>query len=71
MATYEVQFATSAAKEFRSLPPELKHRASAAIDGLNLRQSCGADQSITFFDYDTEVVFVLLLAQGFDPFALP
>ena len=35
MATYEVQFATLAAKEFRSLPPELKHRTSAAIDGLS------------------------------------
>ena len=35
MATYEVQFATSAAKEFRSLVPELKHRIGATIDGLN------------------------------------
>ena len=35
MATYEVQFATSAAKEFRSLPPELKRRTGAAIDGLS------------------------------------
>jgi mRNA interferase RelE/StbE len=35
MATYEVQFATSAAKEFRSLPPELKHRTGAAIDDLS------------------------------------
>jgi hypothetical protein len=35
VATYEVQFATSAAKEFRSLPPELKRRTGAAIDGLS------------------------------------
>ena len=35
MATYEVQFATLAAKEFRSLVPELKHRIGAAIDGLS------------------------------------
>lgn len=34
MATYEVKFATSAAKEFRSLPLELKRRIGAAIDGL-------------------------------------
>lgn len=31
---YEVQFARSAAKEFRSLPTELKHRVGAAIDNL-------------------------------------
>ncbi|HID64364.1 MAG TPA: type II toxin-antitoxin system RelE/ParE family toxin [Anaerolineae bacterium] len=35
MATYEVKFATSAAKEFRSLSTELKHRIGAAIDGLS------------------------------------
>ena len=34
MATYEVQFATSAAKEFRSLSPQLKRRVSSAIDAL-------------------------------------
>jgi mRNA interferase RelE/StbE len=34
VATYEVKFATSAAKEFRSLPLELKSRIGAAIDGL-------------------------------------
>ena len=34
MATYEVKFATSAAKEFRSLPLEIKRRIGAAIDGL-------------------------------------
>jgi len=35
VATYEVKFVTSAAKEFRSLFPELKHRIGAAIDGLS------------------------------------
>jgi len=34
VATYEVKFATSAAKEFRSLPLEIKRRIGAAIDGL-------------------------------------
>ena len=34
MATYEVQFARSAAKEFRSLSTGLKHRIGAAIDSL-------------------------------------
>ena len=37
MTTYKVQFAHSAAKEFRSLPTELKRRVGAAVDGL--RQS--------------------------------
>ena len=35
MATYEVKFATSAAKEFRSLPLELKRRIGAVIDRLS------------------------------------
>jgi len=35
VATYEVKFATSAAKEFRSLSTELEHRIGAAIDGLS------------------------------------
>jgi len=35
VATYEVKFATSAAKEFRSLPLELKRRVGAVIDGLS------------------------------------
>ena len=35
MATYEVKFATSAAKEFRSLPLELKRRVGAVIDRLS------------------------------------
>jgi len=35
VATYEVKFATSAAREFRSLSTELKYRISAAIDGLS------------------------------------
>ena len=35
MTTYEVKFATSAAREFRSLPLELKRRIGAAIDGLS------------------------------------
>ena len=34
MATYEVQFVHSAAKEFRSLSTELKRRIGAAVDGL-------------------------------------
>ena len=34
MATYEVQFARSAAKEFRSLSIGLKQRIGAAIDSL-------------------------------------
>jgi len=35
VATYEVKFATSAAKEFRSLPLQLKRRIGAAIDRLS------------------------------------
>jgi len=35
VAKYEVQFATSAAKEFRSLPPQLKRRVSSTIDSLS------------------------------------
>lgn len=35
MATYEVKFATSAAKEFRSLPLELRRRIGAVIDRLS------------------------------------
>ncbi len=35
MATYEIKFATSAAKEFRSLSTELRYRIGAAIDGLS------------------------------------
>ncbi len=35
MAAYEVKFATSAAKEFRSLPLELKRRVGAVIDRLS------------------------------------
>jgi len=35
VATYEVKFATSAAKEFRSLPLELKRRVGAVIDRLS------------------------------------
>lgn len=31
---YEVQFAHSAAKEFRSLPGNIKHRIGTAIDSL-------------------------------------
>ena len=34
MATYEVRFAHSAAKEFRSLSSELKRRVGAGVDGL-------------------------------------
>jgi len=34
VATYEVRFAHSAAKEFRSLSTELKRRVGAAVDGL-------------------------------------
>jgi len=34
VAMYEVQFAHSAAKEFRSLSTELKLRVGAAVDGL-------------------------------------
>lgn len=34
MTTYEVQFLTSAAKEFRSLSAELRRRIGAAIDNL-------------------------------------
>jgi len=33
-AQYEVEFVTSAAKEFRSLPSEAKRRVSVAIDAL-------------------------------------
>jgi len=35
VATYEVKFATSTAKGFRSLSTELKYRIGAAIDGLS------------------------------------
>ena len=35
MAAYDVEFASSAAKEFRSLSPELKQRVAAAVDGLS------------------------------------
>jgi len=35
VATYEIKFATSAAKEFRSLSTELRYRIGAAIDGLS------------------------------------
>jgi len=35
VAAYEVKFATSAAKEFRSLPLELKRRVGAVIDRLS------------------------------------
>jgi mRNA interferase RelE/StbE len=35
MAAYEVEFATSAAKEFRSLPLEFRRRIAAAIDTLS------------------------------------
>ncbi len=35
MTTYEVKLATSAAKEFRSLPLELKRRIGAVIDRLS------------------------------------
>jgi len=34
VTAYEVQFATSAAKEFRSLSPQLKRRVGSAIDAL-------------------------------------
>lgn len=35
MATYEVKFVASAAKEYRSLPSELKRRIGTSIDGLS------------------------------------
>lgn len=35
MAMYEIKFATSAAREFRSLSTELKDRVGTAIDGLS------------------------------------
>ena len=35
MAEYEIVFTTSAAREFRSLPAELKQRAATAIDSLS------------------------------------
>jgi len=35
VAVYEIRFATSAAKEFRSLSVELKRRIGVAIDGLS------------------------------------
>lgn len=35
MTTHEIKLTTSAAKEFRSLPLELKRRVGAAIDGLS------------------------------------
>jgi len=34
VTAYEVRFAASAAKEFRSLPPELKGRVKEAVDRL-------------------------------------
>jgi len=34
VATYEVRFAHSAAKEFRSLSTELKRRLGTVVDGL-------------------------------------
>ena len=35
MADYDVRFASSAAKEFRSLPTPIKHRIAAAVDSLS------------------------------------
>ena len=34
MVEYDVQFVDSAAKEFRFLPPDIKHRVGLAIDSL-------------------------------------
>lgn len=34
MARYEIQFANSAAREFRELPEEIKSRVSAAVEAL-------------------------------------
>lgn len=32
---YQIEFTTSAAKEYRALPREIKRRVSVAIDGLS------------------------------------
>ena len=35
MAEYDVQFVDSAAKEFRLLPPDMKHRVGLVVDSLS------------------------------------
>ena len=50
MAAYEVKFATSAAKEFRSLSPQLKRRVGEAIDALGRNYVLGrADKGRRLF----------------------